>query len=764
MSGKFHGRREDLRLVTGRGRYTSDWNFPDQVHAVFLRADRAHAEVRGVDVSEALASPGVLAVLTGADTKAAGFGAAPSLVHFPGRGGMHFRKVHREVMAETRVRYVGQEVALVVAETVAQAQDAAEKIVVDYQDLPVVVDAEEALKPGAPLLYPEIENNLVFDYEYGSKAAADEAFSKAHHVTKLVLDAARISGTPMEPKAALASYDADKDVFDLYCPSQGLTMLRGGLSVGTGISEHKLRIHAHDVGGGFGIRGEAYSEYCSLLLAAKKVGRPVKWVASRSETFLSDHHGRAAKLFGELALDKDGNFLGLRFEWIVNTGGYLSGPGPFINTLPPGMHAVNLYTVPAVYGLHRIVLTNTTPTTAYRGAARPNVSYIVERLVDEAARETGIDRVELRRRNLIPASAFPYKTPTGSVYDSGDPPGLLEDAIKFSEWSTYEARAAQSKARGKLRGRSCCAFVEPAGGGGSPVEEVAIRFGESGNPILYTVSGPSGQGHETTYPEVVGSVLGLDPEEITLRFSDPDGPKLRGDGTIGSRSMMSHGGALFSAAKEVVEKGRQLAAKHLEVGAQDIDFNDGKYRVKGTDLSVGLQELARIYANTDDALDTQFAGPQARSFPTGVHVAEVEIDPETGEVEIQSYVGVDDCGNIINHVLATGQVYGGIMQGLGQVMGEVCVYNEDGQLLTGSFMDYVMPRASDIQGIKLFDRPIPAPGNVLGAKGVGEAGTTGSVPTLANAVIDALRPLGINHVDFPYTASRVWKAIQDARA
>ena len=760
MSHTFHGRREDLRLVTGRGRYTSDWNFPDQVYACFLRADRGHAEIRGLDASAALAMPGVLAVITGEDTRAAGFGAAPSLVKYPGKGGMKFREVHREVLADTRGRYVGQEVALVVATTAAIAQDAAESIVVDYHDLPVVVDAEEALRPGAPLLYPEIENNLVFDFEYGSLDKTQAAFASAAHVTRLVVDAPRIVGNPMEPKAAIATYDPQKDVYDLYAPSQGLTMMRGGLSVGTGIPEEKLRIHAHDVGGGFGIRGEAYSEYCSLLIAAKRVGRPVKWVSTRSETFLSDHHGRAAKMYGELALDKDGKFLAVRFEWIVNTGGYLSGPGPFINTLPPSMHAVNVYTIPAVYGVHRIVLTNTTPTTAYRGAARPNVSYIVERLVDEAAREMGIDRLDLRRKNLIPRDAFPYKTPTGSEYDSGDPPGLLEDVVRYADWAGFDKRRAEAKARGKLRGISCCVFIEPAGGGGSPVEEVAIKFGESGNPVLYTVSGPSGQGHETTYPEIVGRVLGMPADDITLRFSDPDGPWLRGDGTIGSRSLMSHGGALFTAAKEAVAKGRELAARHLEVGSQDVEFADGTYRVRGTDLSVSLVELSRIYTKDGvNPLDTQYAGPQARSFPTGAHVAEVEVDPQTGEVELMSYVGVDDCGNVINHVLAEGQVHGGIMQGLGQVFDEVCIYDQSGQMLTGSFMDYCMPRASELKNLTLYDRPVPAPGNPLGVKGVGEAGTTGSVPTLANAVMDALRPLGISHVDVPLSPSRVWKAI-----
>ncbi len=760
MSGKFHGRREDLRLVTGRGRYTSDWNLPDQVYGFFLRSDRGHAEVRGVDASEALAMEGVLAVLTGEDTKAAGFGAAPILVRYPGKGGMKFREVHREVLAETRVRFVGQEVALVVATTAAIAQEAAERITVDYVDLPVVVDAEEALLPSAPKLYPDMESNLVFDFEYGAKDPTDAAFASAAHITKLVVDAPRIIGNPMEPKAAIGCYDPVKDVYDLYAPSQGLTMMRHGLADGMGVPEDKLRVHAHDVGGGFGIRGEAYSEYCSLLLASKKVGRPVKWVSTRSETFLSDHHGRAAKMYGELALDKNGKFLGIRVEWIVNTGGYLSNPGPFINTLPPSMHIVNVYTIPHVYGVHRIVLTNTTPTTAYRGAARPNVSYLVERLVDEAAREMGLDRIDIRRRNAIPKEAFPYKTPTGSEYDSGDPIGLLDDVVKYSDWAGFEKRRADSKARGKLRGIACSLFIEPAGGGGSPVEEVAIKFGDSGNPVLYTVSGPSGQGHETTYPEIVADVFGVEAEKISLRFSDPDGPALRGDGTIGSRSLMSHGGALFLAAQEVVKKGRELAARHLEVGAQDIAFKDGEYSVPGTDLKVSLLQLSKTYAkNGESELDTQFAGPPCRSFPTGAHVAEVEVDAQTGEVELMSYVGVDDCGNIINHTLAEAQVHGGIMQGLGQVFDEVCIYDASGQMLTGSFMDYCMPRAAELKNLTLYDRPIPAPGNALGVKGVGEAGTTGSVPTLANAVMDAVRSMGVHHIDVPLSPSRVWNAL-----
>jgi aerobic carbon-monoxide dehydrogenase large subunit len=761
MSVHFRGRREDGRLVTGQGKYTSDWSLPNQAYGVFLRADRGHAIIKSIDTSAARSMPGVLDIVTGADTRDAGIGSIPSIVKFPGKDGMMLRSPRRQVLAEDRVRYVGQEVALIVAQTHAQAQDAAEAIVIDYEDLTPVVDATQALAPHAPQLYDDISGNLVYSYEYGSKDRTDDAFAKAHHITRLELDAPRMVGNPMEPKACLAHYDSTKDVYDLYVPSQGLNMMRNAFCAATSIPPEKVRIHAHDVGGGFGIRGEAYSEYCTLALAAKRLGRPVKWVSTRSETFVSDHHGRAAKLCGELALDAKGSFLAIRFHWTVNCGAYLSAPGPFINTLPPSLHGVNVYTIPTLYGLHDLALTNTTPTTAYRGAARPNVSYLVERLVDEAAREMGMDRITLRRINLIPKDAYPYKTPVGSEYDSGDLAGLLDMALQKSDYAGFETRRVAAQKRGKLRGISCCLFVEPAGGGASPVEETAIKFGDSGNPILYTVSGPSGQGHETVYPQIVAEILGIDEMDITLRASDPDGPLLRGDGTIGSRSMMSHGGSLVTSAREVVRRGREMAAKHLEVAETDIEFTRGVYHVAGTDLKISLQELGRLSAQ-DPArpLDAQEAIPAPRSFPTGCHIAEVEIDPETGLTDIMRYTAVDDCGNIINHTLAEGQVHGGIVQGLGQIFHEAAIYDRaSGQLLTGSFMDYTMPRASDLCHMDLYDRPIPAPNNPLGAKGVGEAGTTGSVPTLANAVIDALRPLGIHHVDLPYSPARLWHAI-----
>jgi len=749
MSAGFKGRREDLRLVTGQGKYTSDWNLPGQLYASFLRSDRAHAEIVSVDTTAAQASSGVVAVFTGPDTAKAGFKSTPQLARYPGRGGATIKVPHRDGLANGRVRFVGQEVALVVAKTALAAQDAAEKIEVEYRDLPAVVDAEAALAPGAEQLYPEIPGNLCFDYEYGDEAKTLSAFAQAAHVTRIALDSKRMVGNPMEPKACLAAYDAAADKYDLYVSSQGLSLMRGSASGITGIPAERIMVHAQDVGGGFGIRSDAYAEYCVAMLAAKSLGKPVKWTSSRSETFLSDYHGRAAKLIGELALDGEGRFLAIRIEWIVNTGAYLSAPGPLINTLPPGLHAINLYRIPVMYGRHRLALTNTTPTTAYRGAGRPNVCYLAERLVEEAAREMKIDRLELRRRNFIPKDAFPYKTPhPHSVYDSGDPHGLVDEAVKQAEWSSFDARRAESKKRGKLRGIGCGVFIEPAGAGGAPKEE-------------YVLAGPSGQGHETVYPEVVGEALGMDPENITLRASDPDGPHLVGEGTIGSRSMMAHGGALVVAAREVVRKGTELAAKDLEVAPNDLEFSKGRYRVKGTDVSIGMEDLAKKYGS---ALDSGGEIPLPRSFPSGAHVAEVEIDPETGVVEILRYTAVDDCGRIINHVLLDGQLHGGIAQGIGQAMGEHAIYDPvSGQLLTGTFMDYEIPRADGMPDIRLYDRSIPSPGNPLGVKGAGEAGTTGAVPTVANAVIDALRPLGIHHLDFPYTPDRVWHAISAAR-
>ncbi|HZN99565.1 MAG TPA: xanthine dehydrogenase family protein molybdopterin-binding subunit [Burkholderiales bacterium] len=752
---EFKGRREDDRLLTGRGQYTADWNLPGQLYGCFLRSDRAHADIVSVNTQAAAGLPGITAILTGEDT--AHFKTPPPMVTYPGKGGAMIKVPHRDVIARKRVRYVGQEVALVVATSAAAAQDAAEAIEVEYRELPAVVDAEAAIERGAPQLHDDIPGNIAFDFEYGNEQATAEAFARAAHVTRLKLDSTRVSGTPMEPKACVAAFDSATGTFDVYASTQGMAMMLPNFAAITGTPADRIRIHARDVGGGFGIRSQAYPEYCALMLAAQKLGKPVKWVGSRFETIVSDHHGRAARLFGELALDREGRFLGLRMRWVVNAGAFLSQPGPLINTRNPASHAINVYRIPALYGRHLLALTNTTSTTAYRGAGRPNVSYLVERLVDEAARELGIDRTEIRRRNFIPREAFPYKTPFGSTYDSGDPAGEFEEALEKSDWDRFEERRKTSAKKGKLRGIGCAVFCEPSGAGAAPKEEAVIKFGDSGNATLHVLAGPTGQGHETVLPEVIGEILGLDSTSIELKASDPAGPALVGGGTVGSRTMMSHGGALAATAKEVIRKGTDLAARALEVAPQDVEFESGTYNVKGTDLSITLKELARRYRAE---LDTRGSIPTPTAFPGGAHVAEVEIDRDTGEVELARYVAVDDCGRVLNHVLLDGQLHGGIVQGLGQALAEHCVYDDaSGQLLTGSFMDYAMPRPDIMTRVELYDHSVPSPSNPLGVKGAGEAGTTGALPAVANAVIDALRPLGIHHLDFPFSSARVWQAL-----
>ena len=754
MRERFAGRREDARLLKGEGRYTADWSFPGQLYGAFLRSDRAHGFLEKIDIGKAKSAAGVVAVFTGEDVRH--FKTPPPQVKFPGRGGAPIKVPERPILARERVRYVGQEVALVVATSPAAAQDAVELIEVDYRELPAVVDGAAALAPDAPQLHDSVPGNVAFDFEYGSEAAASEAFAKAAHVTRLTLDSTRVCGNPMEPKACVVVYEASDDSYDVYASSQGMSMMLPNFAAITGTPMERIRLHARDVGGGFGIRSQAYPEYCALMHAAKALRRPVKWVGSRFESIVSDHHGRAAQLTGELALDRDGRFLGLRLDWICNSGAYLSQAGPVINTINPSTHAINAYRIAALHGRHRLALTNTTPITAYRGAGRPNVSYLIERLVDEAARETGIDRIELRRRNLIPGDAFPYKTPVGSTYDSGDPPGYLADALQYSDWAHFSQRREMSKMAGKLRGIGCAVFVEPSGGSSHGQEQAAIKFGESGNPSLYVLSGPSGQGHETIFADLVASELGIDSASMDVRPSDPSGPKLSGGGTVGSRSTMAHGSALVATARAAVKKGLDFAAKELEVAAADIEYRNGKYQVKGTDLSLSFQEIARRYRSELDTLEG-IAAPLA--FPGGAHVAEVEIDPDTGVVEIVDYVAVDDCGRTMNPVLLEGQIFGGIVQGIGQVLLEHCVYDESGQLLTGSFMDYAMPKPEILKGARLYEHNVPSPTNLLGAKGAGEAGTTGAIPALANAVIDALRPLGIHHLDFPYSPSTIWRAI-----
>jgi carbon-monoxide dehydrogenase large subunit len=755
------GRLEDARMLTGRGRYVSDWNLPGQAYAHFLRSDRAHATIDAIDASRALAMPGVLAVLTGKDVAEAGLQSLPAAVPYKGRGGSDLLKPPRPALAQGKVRFVGEPVAMIVAESASAALDAADAVEVSYGDLPAVVRAVDALAPGAPQLHDNAPGNCVFDYESGHEKAAEEAFAKAAKIVRLTVDNTRVVGNPMEPRACLAHYDAARDLHVLYACTQGVAGMRGQLAAVLGVAPDKVRVAAEEVGGGFGVRFNIYPEYCAAVMAARKLGRPVKWVGTRSEVFLSDEQARDVVSKGELALDPSGRFLGMRFEFTVNLGAYLCPTGPFINTLGIVNALGGVYDVQAVYARSRLAVTNTAPMAAYRGAGRPVMSYAIERLVDQAAVELGMDPAELRRRNLIPKSKLPYKIASGFEYDSGDFEGVLNKALAAADWKGFPARREQARARGRLRGRGMSTYIEATGAGFAPVDQVEIRFGAGGDVTLFAPTHNHGQGHETTFAQVVSGVLGLKPESMRLSTGDPN-EFFVGNATGGSRSLLAVGSVLQVAAREVVKKGLSLAAEDLEAAVADIEFDAGTYRIKGTDRSVSMEALARRHPQK---LTTKFESKFGATFPNGCHVAEVEIDPETGEAEIASYVACDDAGNIVNHQIVEGQVQGGLTQGAGQVFHELAVYDADsGQLLTGSFMDYAMPRAVLVNNVKLVEHPVPTALNPLGAKGVGEAGVTGSLPALMNAVLDALRQAGVREFDMPASPARVWQALQSVAA
>jgi carbon-monoxide dehydrogenase large subunit len=754
------GRLEDDRMLTGRGRYVADWNLPGQAYAHFVRSDRPHAEILSIDSADARARPGVLAVLTGQDVAAAGLNSLPAAVPVKGRGGAELLKPPRPALAQGRVRFVGEPVAIVVAESASAAQDAAEAVMVEYRDLPAVVRALDAIAAGAPQLHDAAPGNCVFDFESGNAEAAAAAFAAAAKVVTLEVDNTRVIGNPMEPRACLAHYDAARELHVLYACTQGVAGMRGQLAAVFGVPPERIRVAAEEVGGGFGVRFNIYPEYCAALLAAKQLGRPVKWVGTRSEVFLSDEQARDVVSRAELALDAAGRFLGIRLHFIANLGAYLCPTGPFINTVGIINALGGVYDVQAVYSRAQLAVTNTAPMAAYRGAGRPVMSYALERLVDQAAFELGVDPAELRRRNLIPKDAFPYRIASGYEYDSGDFEGVLDKALAVSDWKNFERRRKEAKQRGRLRGRGMSSYIEATGAGFAPVDQVEIRFAVDGAVTLLAPTHNHGQGHETTFAQLVSDVLGLPMESMRLSTGSPEELFL-GNATGGSRSLLAVGSVIQLAAHEVVKKGRALAAEELEAAAADIEFDRGRYRIQGTDRAISMEALVKKHPQK---LTTRFEAKFGATFPNGCHIAEVEIDPLTGEAEIVSYVACDDAGNIVNHQIVEGQIQGGVTQGAGQVFSELAVYDPDsGQLLTGSFMDYAMPRALLVNGLKLVHHPVPTPLNPLGAKGVGEAGVTGSLPALMNAVLDALRQAGVKHLDMPASPQRVWAALQTAK-
>jgi carbon-monoxide dehydrogenase large subunit len=756
----YKGRLEDARMLTGRGRYVSDWNLPGQAYGSFVRSDRPHARLAAIDSAAALAMPGVIAILTGDAAAAAGHKSLPAFAPMKGRNGTDLIIPHRPTLALGRVRYVGEPIALVVAETAVQAQDAAEAVVVDYDELPAVFDAKEALVPGAPLVHDEVAGNTALDFVGGDEAATNAAFAKAARIVTLDAYHTRVVGNPMEPRTCIGSYDPATEMYYLHACTQGASVMRGQISTVLGVPAENIRIVAEEVGGGFGVRFNLYPEYCAALLAAKRLGRPVKWVGTRSEVFLADEQARDVVCRGELAFDAGNRIIGMRFDMLANLGAYLAPTGPFINTLGIVNCLSGVYDVQAAYARIRLALTNTAPMAAYRGAGRPVMSYALERLVEHAAHELGVDPAELRRKSFIPKDKFPYRIAAGFEYDCGDFEGVLEKALQASDWHGFSKRKSDSEKRGKLRGRGMATFIEATGAGFAPQDQVELRWDDDGGVTMYAPTHNHGQGHQTTYAQLVGEVLGVPLESFRLRSAGPDF-YLLGNATGGSRSLLAVGSVLMLAAHEVVKKGLRLAAEALEAAEADIEFVQGAYRIKGTDRSVSIRNLAR---QRPGELDVAYANKFGATFPNGCHIAEVEVEPQTGEAEVVTYVACDDAGNIVNHQIVEGQVHGGLVQGAGQVFSEAAVYDRDsGQLLTGSFMDYAMPRAGSMPAPRLVEHPVPTRLNPLGAKGVGEAGVTGSLPALMNAVVDALRQAGVRQFEMPATPLRIWQALQTAR-
>jgi aerobic carbon-monoxide dehydrogenase large subunit len=760
-------RSEDPVLLRGEGHYADDVSLPGQAHAVMLRSPHAHGVIRCIDAAAARAMPGVLAIYTAADLAAGGIGPLPPRQAMNNRDGTPMLTPTRYVLATDKVRHVGEAMAAVIAETVAAAKDAAEAVVVEIDPLPAVTEPQLAAAQGAPLVYDEVPGNVGLDFHYGDSDKVAAAFAAAAHVTRLELRSNRIVVNPMEPRSAIAQYDAARQHYTLHVGCQGVFGFRNYVAQVLGIGRDKVRVLTDRVGGSFGMKQPNMSEYFCILLAARELRRPVKWTDERSGSFLSDSHGRDHQMSAELALDRDGNFLAVRLTGCGNLGATYGAPGPV--TRNAVRNTLGVYKTPLIEVSTKCVFSHTTAVGAYRGAGRPEANYYMERLVDAAAAEIGIDRIALRRRNHIPAAAMPYKSPNGNTYDSGEFTALLDKALALADWDGFAARRAESRAHGRLRGRGIGDYLELTGVSGR--EMGGIRFEPDGTVTIITGTLDYGQGHASPFAQVLATRLGIPFHRIRLLQGDSD-QLIAGGGTGGSKSMMTSGAAIVEAGDKVVEAGRQIAAHVLEAAAADIEFRAGRFVIAGTDRSIGLMELAaRLHAGLalppelPPSLDVRhIAEGRPSAFPNGVHIAEVEVDPDTGMVEVVRYSFVNDFGVVINPLLVDGQAHGGIVQGIGQALRERTVYDVDGQLLTGSFMDYAMPRAEDAPLFVNASHPVPAKTNPLGAKGCGEAGCAGALPSVMNALVDALSEYGIRHIDMPATPERVWRAIRDARA
>jgi carbon-monoxide dehydrogenase large subunit len=769
--GQSVARFEDPRLVRGEGRYLGDMALPGQTYMVIVRSPHAHARIRAIDTARAAKAPGVVAVFTGADLAKDNLGTMQmTLARKRPDGSPMFSRPHRG-LSHDRARYVGDPVALVIAGTLAEAEDAAELVDVDYEPLPSVTITADVEQSGCPAVWDDCPDNISNLYEAGNKAATDEAFAGAHRVVKRRYVISRVHAQYMEPRGAMGVYDPGEDRYTLYADVQYPHRVRTALASNIfKVPEHQIRVIAGDVGGGFGTKGWQYPEHRLVLWAARKVKRPVRWACERREAIPSDEHARDNVTEAELALDAEGRFLAIRVRTLANVGAYVSSDRNLLATFSNVVTLVGVYAFPTAHVQVFSVMTNTSSTAPYRGAGRPEATYVLERLIDAAAHELGVDRIELRRKNLIPASAMPWKNPLGVTYDCGDFATGMDKALKLADVAGFPARREESKRRGKLLGLGIVNAIERAAG---PQPEFAeIRFAPSGSATLLMGSKNQGQGHETTFKQILHERLGIDPAEV--RYIDGDTDRVAfGMGSMGSRSTVIGGTAVWTAADKVIAKGKRIAAKLLEAAEADINFADGRYTVAGTDRAVTLKQVARAAFQPNQLppglepglYETGTFVPKQDTWPNGCHVCEVEVDPETGAVALARYVVVDDVGTVINPLTLKGQVHGGVAQGVGQALMEQVVYErESGQLLSASFMEYAMPRADDFCDMVIESSPVPTKLNPMGAKGAGEAGTVGALPVVITAVVDALAPLGVRELDMPASADRVWQAIQAARA
>ena len=759
-------RVEDPMLLRGLGHYTDDVSLPGQAYMVVVRSSVAHGTIRGIDKEAARKMPGVIGVYDSADLK--GYGTLKCAVALTNRDGTPLRKPRREALAVGKVRYVGDPVAFVVAETLSQAKDAAEAVVVDIDPLPAVTSAEAGAQPGAPQIYDDVPDNIAVDFHFGDTAAVDAAMASAAHVTRVKMENTRLVINPMEPRAALGTFENER--YTLHACSQGVMGMRASVADIMGVDVKNVRVLTGQVGGSFGMKAMAFPEYICLLHAARVLGRPVKWTDERSTSFVSDGHGRAAEVTGELALDADGKFLAVRFTSYADLGAFLSTFGPFMATANIVKNSQGMYRTPLMEVSTKCVFTNKVQITPYRGAGRPEGNYYMERLVDAAASEMGIDRIALRRRNLIAPSDFPRKTASAATYDCGDFAALTKQAIELADVKGFARRKRESRKRGKLRGLGVGNYLEVTAG---PAKESAtILFNADGTVTLTTGTLDFGMGHASPFAQVLSQELGVPFDKIRLVQGDSDRIAV-GGGSGGSKSIMHSGTAIVEGAAKIIEKGKQAAGYVLEASPADISFEHGNFTIVGTDRSISIMDLARklqnganLPAEAPQSLDTVHIsdGPSAWTFPNGCHISEVEVDPDTGAVAVVKYCAVNDFGTVVNPMIVAGQMHGGVVQGIGQALMEKAVYDDSGQLLTGSFMDYAMPRAADMPMFELANHPVPTKTNPLGVKGCGEAGCAGGLTSMMNAVIDALSDYGIRHVDMPLTPFRIWQALQTAGA